>query len=239
VFPDYVGLPNVHDQWAIAKLRADPIGDLAADRLLTRNRGLIPEFREALVQVYLRAAQTREMRKATKRQIAHAKSAARHATKAIKHLEAVSTDGRNGLSRLLEGPPLDDAKGERERNSFGSTSDGIRLKVAQAALELQFAIDDETKKLGKGGERSKRLRTLVESLANWWSSGGKKSIAPYVKANRRDDGPAIVHGRSGKFLELAVALFCDVDVFTPSEVEAAVTNVYEAELSANNRTAAY
>jgi hypothetical protein len=64
--------------------------------------------------------------------------------------------------------------------------------------------------------------------------GGGRSIAPYVKANRRDHGLAVVHGRSGKFLELAVALFCGVDVFKNSEVEAAVTNVYEAQGAANN-----
>jgi hypothetical protein len=97
---------------------------------------------------------------------------------------------------------------------------------------LQFAIDAETEKFGKGGERAKRLRTLVEALASWWSLGGGRSIAPYVKANRRDDGPAVVHGRSGKFLELAVALLCRVDVFKISEVEAAVTNVHEAQLRA-------
>jgi hypothetical protein len=60
-----------------------------------------------------------------------------------------------------------------------------------------------------------------------------------VKANRRDHGLAVVHGRSGKFLELAVALFCGVDAFKNSQVEAAVTNVYEAQLAANELTATY
>ncbi len=84
---------------------------------------------------------------------------------------------------------------------------------------------------GKAGERKKRLRTLVEALANWWQSSTGKSLAPYVHAKRRDDGPAIVHGRHGPFLTLAVALFCKVDVFKEFEVMSAVTNVHEKRLA--------
>jgi hypothetical protein len=110
------------------------------------------------------------------------------------------------------------------------------LEIGGIRQALESAINTEMKKSTKRGERSKRLRTLVEALASWWL-GGRRSVAPYVKANRRDHGPAVVHGRAGKFLELAVALFCGVDVFKNSEVEAAVTNVYEAKLAANERTA--
>src|SRR5262249_35383114 len=140
--------------------------------------------------------------------------------------------------RLLAGPRLDDAKGELESNRFGAIIEGIRLKIVGSRQALQFTIDAEEKKSGKGGERSKRLRTLVEALATWWFLGGGGSIALYVKPNRRDNPKAVVHGRSGKFLELAVALFCDVDVFKNSEDEAAVTNVYEVQLASNKRTAA-
>jgi hypothetical protein len=80
------------------------------------------------------------------------------------------------------------------------------------------------------GERPKRLRTLVEALADWWQSIGGL-LAPTVDANRRDDGPAIVHDRHGHFLTLAVALFCKVDVFKESEVTSAVTNVHEKRLA--------
>lgn len=233
--PDFVFLANAHDQFAVVKLRSVPVGELAVDLLVRNDAQLMPKLREALVQVYFRTAQTRELRKATKRQIDHARSAERHLSQAMKHLEAAGTDGRDGLSRLLEGPPLDDARGERERNRFGAAGDAIRLNIARSRQALQFAIDAETYKSGKSGERSKRLRTLVEALASWWSLGGGRSIAPYVKANRRDGAPAAVHGRSGKFLDLAVALFCGVDVFKISEVEAAVTNVHEAQLKTNSR----
>ena len=235
--PDFVFLPNAHDQFAVAKLRSAPIGELAIDRLIQNDPQLTPKLREALIQVYFNAAQTRELRKATKRQIDHARSADKHLTQATKHLEATRTEERDGVSLLLEGPPLDDEKGERERNQFGAATQAIRLEIGGIRQALELAINAEVKKPTKSGERSKRLRTLVEALASWWSFGGGRSIAPYVKANRRDHGLAVVHGRSGKFLELAVALFCGVDVFKHSEVEAAVTNVYEAQRAANERTA--
>jgi hypothetical protein len=237
--PDFVFLPNAHDQSAVAKLRSAPIGELAIDRLAQDDPQLTPKFREGLIQVYFNAAQTRELRKATKRQIDHAKSADEHLMKATKHLEAGRPDGRDGLRALLEGSPLDDAKGEREMNQFGAATEAVRLDVARSRHALQSAINAEVKKNRKSGERAKRLRTLVEALASWWSFGGGRSIAPTVRANRRDNGPAVVHGRSGRFLELALALFCGVDVFKNSEVESAVTNVHEVQLAANDRTVAF
>jgi hypothetical protein len=207
----------------------------AVDSLLTNNPQLIPDFREALAQVYLRAAQTRELRKATKQQIDHAKSVDKHLTQALKHLEAVSSDGRDGLTRLLAGPSMHDEKGEMENNRFGATIEGIRLDIARSRLALQSVIEAEVIKPGKSGERCKRLRTLIEALASWWLSGGGRSIAPYVRTNRRDDGPAVVRGRSGKFLGLAIALFYGVDVFKVSEIEAAVTNVHEQRLTSEIR----
>jgi hypothetical protein len=156
-----------------------------------------------------------------------------HLGQALKHLENLSSDGRDGLRMLLEGSRLDDKKGEQ--NSFAAACWGIRLDIARSAHALWSAINAEAKKPIIQGERQKRLRTLVDSLADWWIAGGGKSIAPYVRANRRDDGPAVVHGRSGIFLTLALLLFCDVDAFRPSEVEAAVTNVQEGRRAPKGR----
>jgi hypothetical protein len=135
----------------------------------------------------------------------------------------------------LAGSPLDDEKGERELNRFAGICWNIRLALAPHAVELQSVFELEKKKPNKTGERAKRLRTLVDALSSWWLRGGGQSLAPYVKANRRDNGPAVVHGRSGRFLELAVALFSSVDVFKRSDVESAVTNVHEAGLTAEKR----
>jgi hypothetical protein len=231
---DFLVLRNGHDHLAIDKLRSTPVGALAVDRLVRNDRQMVPLMREALVEVYFRAAQAREVSRATKRQISDAKSALNSLTQAIEYLERVSTDGRDGLRMLLEGPPLDDEKGEREVNQMASACWGIRLDVARSTHALQTTIIAESKKPINAGERRKRLRTLVETLAFWWLSGGGKSLAPYVKANRRDGDRAIVHGRSGKFLSLAIALFCNADAFKRSEVEAAVTNVHEARLALRN-----
>lgn len=133
---------------------------------------------------------------------------------------------------LLEGSRLDDEKGENELNRFGATCWNVRLGIARPTNLLRVTVEAEAEKPRSRGERQKRLRTLVDGLAKWWMARGGKSIAPYVRANRRDHGSAIVHGRSGGFLSLAVALFCDVDVFKESEVVAAVTNVHEARLAA-------
>ena len=231
---DFLMLRNVHDHLAIDKLRSTPVGALAVDRLVRNDPRMVPLMRDALVEVYFKAAKARELSRATKRQISNAKSALNSLTQAIEYLKRVSTDGRDGLRMLLEGPPLDDEKGEREVNQMASACWGIRLDVARSMHALQTTIIAESKKPINAGERRKRLRTLVETLASWWLAGGGTSLAPYVKANRRDGDRAIVHGRSGKFLRLAVALFCDVDAFKRSEVEAAVTNVHETRLASSN-----
>jgi len=204
------------------------------NRLVRNDPQMVPLMGDALVAVYFKAAKARELSRATKRQISNAKSALNSLAQAIEYLKRVSTDGRDGLSMLLEGPPLDDEKGEREVNQMASACWGIRLDVARSMHALQTTIIAASKKPINAGERRKRLQTLVETLASWWLSGGGRSLAPYVKANRRDDDRAIVHGRSGKFLSLAIALFCNVDDFKGSEVEAAVTNVHEARLALRN-----
>jgi hypothetical protein len=225
--PDWVFLPNTHDHIAIDKLGSAPIGELPVDQLVRNDPILIRSLREALVEVYIRASTIRRLRKASKSQLRNANSAQLRLGQALKHLEDAASDGRDGLHMLLEGSRLDDKKGENEQNSFAAACWEIRLDIARSACALRSAINGETKKPIIQGERQKRLRTLVDGLADWWIAGGGKSIAPYVRANRRDDGPAVVHGRSGMFLTLALLLFCGVDAFRPSEVEAAVTNVQE------------
>jgi hypothetical protein len=170
-----------------------------------------------MISVYQHAAEMREMRKATRHQIGKARSALTSLAAAVRNLESANADGRDGLTRILVGPPLNDEKGEREANAFASACESIKLAIVPHVVSLQSTIEAENKKLRTTGERPKRLRTLVDALASWWLRGGGKSIAPYVKANRRDGGPAVVHGRSGRFLELAVALLCYVDVFKRSE----------------------
>src|SRR5262245_26182475 len=124
-------------------------------------------------------------------------------------LDQVSPVGQRGLHLAVAGSPMDDISGERELNEFASTCRKIRIEVAPHALALREAIRTEKARQTKSGERQKRLRTLVEALGDWWQSVGG-SLAPTVDASRRDDAPAkipaVVHGRYGDFLELAVGL---------------------------------
>ena len=54
---------------------------------------MVPLLRDALVEVYFKAAKARELSRATKRQISNANSALNSLTRAIDYLERVSTDG--------------------------------------------------------------------------------------------------------------------------------------------------
>jgi hypothetical protein len=236
--PDFVLLPNAHDQFAIDRLRSAQVGCLKVDLFVRNDPELLALLRNALVAVYFRAAEVRKLRKATKRQLSNATSALSCLKRAVQRLEAVSSDGRDGLRMLLEGAPLNDEKGEREVNEFAGNCWTIRLDIVSNVVVLESSIAAETQKLGAAGERQKRLRSLIEALASWWLAGGGKSLAPCVRANRRDGDRAVVHGRSGRFLSLAIALLCDVDVFKNSEVEAAVTNVHEARLATKRQHAA-
>ena len=106
------------------------------------------------------------------------------------------------------------------------------MDIVPVMRVLSRAIENERTKSkpGKAGERKKRLRTLVEALANWWRPLSGKSLAPYVHAKRRDHGRAVVVGRRGQFVELAQAVFAEIDEFKKSEVISAVTNVHESQL---------
>jgi len=219
----------VHDNRVIHQLHTASVGELAVDALVASQK--VPALRIALRRVYFKAAEARQLSKATRSQLKNAKSASSLLMQAVEKLEKVSTDGRSGLLSLLQGSPLDDARGERETNEFASACSTSKRDVVGAYMALHSTIQTEEKKPTKAGERRKRLRTLVDALADQWQSVGGR-LAPTVRANRRDDGPAVVHGRHGQFLTIAVALFCKVDVFKESEVEAAVTNVHEKRSAA-------
>ena len=221
--------PNANDNLAIQQLYKRPVGELLVDRFAPHASKPVPAFRLAQIEVYTKAAQARYLSKATKGQLKSASTALSQLTRAVAKLDQVSPGGQGGLQLAVAGSPVDDISGERELNEFASACRMIRMAVAPHALVLREAIKTEKARQIKSGERQKRLRTLVEALADWWQFVGG-SLAPTVDASRRDDKPAVVHGRHGDFLQLAVELFCHVDVFAHTEVVAAVTNVHEARL---------
>ena len=226
----WFSLPNVNDNLAIRQLYQHPLGELRLDLYAPDARKSLAQFRLALIKVYVIAGQARYLSKPTSKQIKAARTALTQFTRGIEKLDQVNPVSQTGLHLAVAGSSVDDVLGESEVNDFASICRNIRMEVAPHALALKNAISAETAKQTKSGERPKRLRTLVEALANWWQSTGG-SLAPTVDANRRDDdAPAVVHGRRGRFLQLAVALFCEIDVFAHTEVEGAVTNVHEARL---------
>ena len=231
-------LPNEHDNAVIRRLSTASLGSLPVDqfsRLLRKDgrgddRQTIATLRSMLIRVYFLAADTRHRARAAQWQIDLAQRALASVMTAVTGLGEVRPKRQRGVSGLF-GSPLDDIKGAEELNEFGSNCWQLQFDLVPIAQALEHLIKAEITKprSSKRGERKKRLRILVEELAKWWSSATKRSIAPYVWAKRLDHAPAIVVGRSGEFVELAQALFYEVDEFTPSEVISAISNVHESQ----------
>ena len=117
------------------------------------------------------------------------------------------------FGELSFGSPVNDPKGLDELNEFGSRCLQVRMDIVPVMMALSRAIENENTKSrpGKAGERKKRLRTLVEALANWWRSLTEKSLAPYVHAKRLDHRPAFVVDRRGPFVESCTGSFFSWD----------------------------
>ena len=192
---DFLMLRNVHDHFAIDKLRSTPIGGIAVDRLVRNDPQMVPLLRDALVEVYFKAAKARELSRATKRQISNAKSALNSLTQAIEYLERVSTDGRDGLRMLLEGRPLDDEKGEREVNQMASAC-GVYAWTSRGACM-------RSKRLSSLNAKS---RLMPASVA---SDFGRCSRHWHLGGHRGEEGPS--HPTSRPIDVMAIAQsFMDV-----------------------------
>jgi hypothetical protein len=232
-------LPNFQDNLVIQKLSTASIGRLPLDHfgyLLCKDKKPLGEdhildLRVALIQVYFAAANARLYARATQGQLEAAQAALTSLTNATDQLDQIRPPRQRGLQAVF-GSPVNDPKGLDELNEFGSRCLQVRMDIVPVMMALSRAIENEKTKSrpGKAGERKKRLRTLVEALANWWRSLTEKSLAPYVHAKRLDHRPAFVVDRRGPFVELAQAIFSGIDEFKKSEVISAVTNVHESQL---------
>lgn len=150
---------------------------------------------------------------------------------AVERLDRIKPARQRGLQAIF-GSPVDDHKGIDELNEFAANCWQIKLDLVTVAQKLARAIDLEGAKPSKSGDRKRRLRHLVETLANWWVAKIRRPLAPYVYAKRGEGEPAFVVGRQGDFIELATTLLCQIDNFKESEVISAVTNVHESRLRA-------
>src|SRR5262249_53089082 len=230
-------LPNEQDDAVIDRLSSASFGDLPVDQFsrFLREDGhcdddqSIATLRRALIQEYVDAARARHGARAAESQIEVAHAALTSLKTAVIRLGEVRSIRQRGIGGLL-GRPLDDIKGLDELNEFGSKCWKIQLDLVPIAQALDELTTAETAKPkpSERGERKKRLRVLVEELAKWWTSTTNRSMAAYVQAKRVDHRPAFVLGRRGDFVELALALFCEIDKFKSSEVISAITNVHES-----------
>jgi hypothetical protein len=234
--------PNAIDKMVVEKLCTTPLLALPVDEfanLLCENEEVAGEqhilkLRYVLLRIYIDAAQGRLTAKASSQQISSTKKAVALLIKAIEHLDKVAPPSQRGL-RGAFGPPADDVKGSEESNELRLLCWQIKLDIVDKIMGLQGAVERENQKPARVGERKKRLRMLVEGLADWWESKGN-SLAPYVVAKRRDGDCALVIGRQGKFVSLAHAVLCHLDQFKASEVTDAITNVHEKRLAKKNST---
>ena len=225
----WFSLPNVNDNLAIRQLYQHPLGELRLDLYAPDARKSLAQFRLALIKVYVIAGQARYLSKPTSKQIKAARTALTQFTRGIEKLDQVNPVSQTGLHLAVAGSSVDDVLGESQVNDFASICRNIRMEVAPQALALKNAISAETAKQTKSGERPKRLRTLVEVFC---PTGGSQP-GDCRRRLSMPIGAMMMRLRSsmaaaGKFLQLAVALFCEIDVFAHTEVEGAVTDVHEA-----------
>jgi hypothetical protein len=230
------GEQNRQDAVVMEKLRSAPLFSLSADRFAyvfckdgsPASDEKIKRLRGQLVNIYINSARARFKAKAAKAWLSESQKALALLTKGLESLNevrpSIQQEFRPALEHALGFSP-DDPKGEHESNSFGVQSQQIRLEMVPHVMNLERLIRSEDAK--QPGGRKKRLRVLVDLLADWWIAETGSLVAPYVVANRRDGDTAVVHERRGEFISLAIAVFGEVDRFKESEIVSAVINMHK------------
>ena len=226
---------TAEDRTAVKKLMVEREGALQLDRFAVNlATGGVAALRAALIKVYAVAAETRRSLRATKPQMVEARAASSLIEKSILHLRKVRSAEKRGLYDLFGLAPSD-PEAKFELGELGLICWHVEIALVGLMKDLHVALKGEFEKRAMRGERRKRLRTLVDALADWWESLGK-SIAPNIDVVRRGDPrtgkkePAYIYSRSGEFLELAKTVFSEIDVFAPKNVETVVTHAYRARL---------
>jgi hypothetical protein len=169
-------LPNMQDNLVTQKLATESIGSLPLDhfgQLLCKDNAPLGEnhildLRLALIRVYFAAANVRLNARASQGQLKSAQAGLTSLTNAINQLDQVRPPRQRGLHAVF-GSPVDDPKGLDELNDFGSKCLQVGMDIVPVMMVLSRAIENEKTKYkpGTAGERKKRLRTLVEALANF------------------------------------------------------------------------
>lgn len=177
-------------------------------------------LRADIALVYVKAARARRRDIATKNQMILARQALSNLTLAHDRLLKIVPLGSRDLKAAF-GALAKDLKGLNERNEFTDVcSEILGLDLRNAISKLETALKREAAKPRRTGERKKRLRSLVEALAAWWTEtyGVKPTITPKFQGR-------VLVGHQGQFLDLARAIFCGLDNFNDSKVVATVQDV--------------
>jgi hypothetical protein len=177
-------------------------------------------LRADIALVYVKAARARRGDIATKNQMMLARQALSHLALAHDRLLKIVPLGSRDLKAAF-GALAKDLKGLNERNEFTDVcSEILGLDLRNAISKLETALKREAAKPRRTGERKKRLRSLVEALAAWWTEtyGLKPTITPKFQGR-------VLVGHQGPFLDLARAVFCGLDNFNDGEVVATVQDV--------------
>lgn len=184
-------LPNAQDNKVVEQLATAPSGGLKLDHFAGDLRpgksksqeAAVVELRLGVIQVYVAAAKFRASAMVPKDKIRSAEAALASMRKALDHLERIKPHHARGLAGIL-GIPSDDPKGLDEWSGFATRCWDAKLEIAKIAIALEKDIRAEKEKPSAKGERKKRLRILLEGLAEWWVRATGKTIAPYVQAKR-------------------------------------------------------
>jgi hypothetical protein len=227
-------LSNNEDNKVIEQLTTAPVGNLKVDRFAEDLRTskkkspkkAIVELRLALIRVYVGAATFRANAKVPIATLKFADAAVSSLWTAISHLEKIKPRHARGLAGAFV-LPTEDLKGLDEWNDFSTRCWNAKLELTELAMDLEKTLRAENKKPSAKGERKKRLRVLVEALADWWVKATDKTIAPYVQSKPLGDHRAFVAGRSGRFIEFSLSVLSQLDTFKESEVISTIINVYD------------
>jgi hypothetical protein len=132
-------------------------------------------------------------------------------------------------------------KGAAQRNEIVDVCNEILARgLPESIVKLEASLTREKAKPPRSGGRKKRLRSLVEALADWWNARygsfpkitARTSKVCDAKSSEKREAETSkkreIVAHEGPFLDLARALFCRVDEFNDTDVVATVQNVINA-----------
>jgi hypothetical protein len=213
-------LPNAQDRKIVEELSTARAGSLEIDQFVgTLNFRDVRSLRAALNQVYVSASYVRNGARAIQDDLGAAEMALSKLEEARGLLFRVIPDWAFGIHVAL--CTFGDQHGDV--NDLASMCKRIVPDLLELVQKLSAAVEAERAKVPGSGERTKRLRTLVEALCALWQRRRRKRPTVSTLSKSKNSKRTVV-GRGGLFLDFARALLARMDEFTDSQVTSAVRN---------------